>query len=349
MKPKHTISATAAFTLVEMLVVIVIIGLLVAALLPAFGAARRQAQKASCAGMYSGLEQGIQQFQTEQALGGTLPPSTGDNPTRAQRVEIHDPGSETETPVKASGAQLLVMALIGADGLGTPGFRDLDGDGVWWNDTSAEQPAGAKRGGLYALDATTKEPKQTRYAGYVDSKMKEHLDSFTKLANDGKIVNKTLDQLKTLKYATNQLFFEDPWDAPVLYFRANRAGQRMVSKKGGPAGVYSQEDNAIITGCEDGEVIEDGLDFGAGKLQSPGADKARLHALSLAKSPDATVPVADLFDVSKPDWADTFARFVADPKVLVKPTPSRPDSYLLISAGPDGRYGTEDDVTNWTR
>jgi type II secretory pathway pseudopilin PulG len=38
---------------------------------------------------------------------------------------------------------------------------------------------------------------------------------------------------------------------------------------------------------------------------------------------------------------------VIDPKVTARPWPYRPDSYILISAGPDGFYGTGDDIHNF--
>ncbi len=38
---------------------------------------------------------------------------------------------------------------------------------------------------------------------------------------------------------------------------------------------------------------------------------------------------------------------ILDKKVLSKPWPHRPDSYILISAGIDGLYGTNDDITNF--
>jgi hypothetical protein len=44
-----------------------------------------------------------------------------------------------------------------------------------------------------------------------------------------------------------------------------------------------------------------------------------------------------------------FISYIMDPKAST-PTrawPYRPDSYLLISAGPDGFYGTEDDIRNF--
>lgn len=42
-----------------------------------------------------------------------------------------------------------------------------------------------------------------------------------------------------------------------------------------------------------------------------------------------------------------FYDYIRDPKIAAKPWPYRPDSYILISAGADGLYGTGDDVTNF--
>jgi hypothetical protein len=39
--------------------------------------------------------------------------------------------------------------------------------------------------------------------------------------------------------------------------------------------------------------------------------------------------------------------YIQDPKVTARPWPYRPDSYLLISAGADGLYGTPDDICNF--
>jgi type II secretory pathway pseudopilin PulG len=42
-----------------------------------------------------------------------------------------------------------------------------------------------------------------------------------------------------------------------------------------------------------------------------------------------------------------FYNYIMDPKITARPWPYRPDSYLLISAGADGLYGTGDDVCNF--
>jgi type II secretory pathway pseudopilin PulG len=42
-----------------------------------------------------------------------------------------------------------------------------------------------------------------------------------------------------------------------------------------------------------------------------------------------------------------FYNYIMDPKITARPWPYRPDSYILISAGADGLYGTDDDVRNF--
>jgi prepilin-type N-terminal cleavage/methylation domain-containing protein len=42
-----------------------------------------------------------------------------------------------------------------------------------------------------------------------------------------------------------------------------------------------------------------------------------------------------------------FYEYIRDPKIIARPWPYRPDSYILISAGADGLYGTGDDIRNF--
>lgn len=52
---------------------------------------------------------------------------------------------------------------------------------------------------------------------------------------------------------------------------------------------------------------------------------------------------------SVPAFSDsaTFYEYIEDPKITAKPTPYNPSSYILISAGADGTYGTPDDIRNF--
>ena len=64
-------------------------------------------------------------------------------------------------------------------------------------------------------------------------------------------------------------FFVDPWDRPILYYRANKAATLMCgSDAEAEPGVYRQEDNAIITGSDSGQLGKAGIDFGAGELSA---------------------------------------------------------------------------------
>jgi len=47
------------------------------------------------------------------------------------------------------------------------------------------------------------------------------------------------------------------------------------------------------------------------------------------------------------DYQFFYDVYIRDPKIEAKPWPYRPDSYILISAGSDGEYGTPDDITNF--
>ena len=334
-----------AFTLVEMMVVVAIIALLLAALLPAFSAVKTQAKYAQANAQFKALDTGINAFRAEAALGGALPPSSSDDPTPANRQKIADPkGTSPTPPVRVAGAHLLVQAMIGADGLGTPGFRDVSkpADGRWSNDTHQGVQQGQE--GIYAIDVTTGKEKFPRYggAGYVDEKMKERAESLQDLINEGKVLNPPT----SADIAVNERMFMDPWDHPILYYKANPTSLRMTGASGTPVkpGIYWQEDNAIITGSEEGLLGEvKGLDFGAST-----DEHGQQHWIHGAKSPDPSVKVIDVAS-QVDDYKHTFARFILDGSVKARPTPVQKDSYLLISAGPDAIYGSDDDVLNWTR
>ena len=47
------------------------------------------------------------------------------------------------------------------------------------------------------------------------------------------------------------------------------------------------------------------------------------------------------------DYQFFYEVYIKDPKINAKPWPYRPDSYILISAGADGLYGTSDDIRNF--
>jgi len=100
-----------AFTLVELLTVIVIIGILVSILMPTLGAARNLAKDTRTMALIRVLDGALEQFNSNERIGGQYPPSSG--------VSALVAAGNTITP---DGAQLLVLAVAGYDLMGTPGF-----------------------------------------------------------------------------------------------------------------------------------------------------------------------------------------------------------------------------------
>ena len=78
-----------------------------------------------------------------------------------------------------------------------------------------------------------------------------------------------------------------------------------------------------------------------------------IHQIYNALDNDAIVNIKQNVDGKKHPLAETgtqyqyFYNYILDPKISAIPWPYRPDSYILISAGADGLYGTDDDIRNF--
>jgi hypothetical protein len=113
---------------------------------------------------------------------------------------------------------------------------------------------------------------------------------------------------------------------PVVYFKANISGTEM---DGSSNSRYHYYDNQIIFNRQ---VYEKNYNH---DLADSGTTR-----------PGASITGSNLFYSGSPDYQYK----VIDKEVTEasgRPWPHRPDSYILISAGPDGNFGTEDDVTNF--
>ena len=87
----------------------------------------------------------------------------------------------------------------------------------------------------------------------------------------------------------------------------------------------------------------------AGGLEPPLAlSKSReAHALNWGSVGSNTCTYSITPAPGSPPPPGTFEGYIWDKNVQAKLWPQRPDSYLLVSPGADGLYGTADDVTNF--
>ena len=153
----------------------------------------------------------------------------------------------------------------------------------------------------------------------------------------------------------------DAFDQPILYYVANKYGKptNMLEDLHDPNNVYEggvqqtgqpyyfHQDNLGFTGSE----AVQGWNFG-GTVVRNATDRVHESAVSGADFNPQQIVLG----------TDNFATFIADRQMssdladkiaggglterALSMRPVNTDTYLLISPGPDGRYGTPDDVSN---
>jgi hypothetical protein len=356
-------SPRAAFSLVELLTVIFIISLLIGILIPSIGAARNAAKKATTAKTIDAIKVGLEMFKNEQGNDfrqtNGYPPSFEHPPIpgyaafdRPARIQGRFPFLADGVFPKITGAHWLPAMLMGVDNLGylprsaVPAEQNMrTRPGIWYHDDPFGDGRGALAQGrnLY-LDPGGVKTRQTRElpGRLSDGAQAAFFPDWDQGAADLKMFNLPV--------------IVDAFDQPILYYAANAFGREtnLVENArteeneytGGPQRVgapyYFHQDNEGFTGTETqkGWYFQ-GDDRNEHRIARSGAEHTALDLIQ-----------------SDPQFRNTFARFIVDrhiwtqmqqPGYAKATTPLRPvnaDSFLLISAGPDGIYGTNDDVSN---
>lgn len=336
------------FTLVELLVVVSIIALLAGILLPALNKARLQARAATVAGQIKAMDTALETFRNDFSM---YPYSNAAQMQASVSVGSYDVTNTIATIVKspssayesqnqggrilAQGAHLLADALIGRDGLGyDPSVSDDTGGGVLprWHASTA------------------------RTGPYLSSSNTTVLDSY----QDG--VGKTLGPIdvtspsvKGVSVTRSLKLIADTFDSPILYYRASPASRASDEAHR----IYNADDNYAVTQLtspRNSVKVRDGhtthllwdVKLGSGSISD--YDSAKYD---------------DKYNESDPKDRDYgFYRFIQDRKTSRATgwneannpgsgngvrRPYNPDSYILISAGPDRSYGTDDDIVNFQR
>ncbi|MDD5327650.1 MAG: type II secretion system protein [Phycisphaerae bacterium] len=315
MKPKKS-----AFTMIELLIVMAIITILVAMLVPALTTVKTMAKETQQKAQFATIEMALTAFKGDF---GDYPPSHGYDPSLSEDIDYAYCGAET-----------LAEALVGwdllgfhpdsawrADGKDKAGANMIYLDGTE-SDVVKEENLKARKGPYLELasanvfrlgNSTGKED------GLFDNIGGSGLDADRYVICDAfgvrRMTLSTGNSAKAVKAGT-----------PILYYKANTS-----SKIFDPNVSNNPNDhkNQIYNAYDNFYLIA---------LKSITADGSSGKAHSLAPPPK---------NLYKFDYGEDNIYGIRDGKITTTAWPHRPDSYILISAGPDGLYGTSDDIHNF--
>ncbi len=304
----------SGFTLVELLTVISIIALLISILLPSLAQARAQAKKVKVQTQIDAIAKGLEMFRNDHR--DQYPASDyGYDPLR------NLPNQTSKNQL--SGAHWLARAMVGPD------MRGIDVEAK----ASVPQPSDSP-----ILDYQAATPSNPAYNSM------ERSGTYIQLETAPAIRDNDPDKAPnvTLSPATGRLILLDGYGFPILYYRADPGAGDIAfvrsRKGGGNPGVYCREDNADFTGTDstDGWILKPGKQH-------------KLKVFDLRATGDCA------HDGCNWPQSDTFNSYFFNPDVFTATQsgghgtikPYNADSFILLSPGADGIYGTRDDVKNF--
>jgi prepilin-type N-terminal cleavage/methylation domain-containing protein len=338
--------AARAFSLIELLTVIFIISLLIAILIPSLTSARNAAKRTTTQAGLNAIRVALESFKNDnerdfKSTNGYPPsfshPPIGQYLTLQESVMGKFPYLEGK-PV-AYGAHWIPAALIGTD---AQGF--------------------VKRGTTASLPANKQAPWEW-YKPLDSGKLVDRTPLYLDPAGLRLVATKDLPGFRNTQIMTDQNWGDensendrklarmpvvvDAFGQAILYYAANAYGKttNLVEDERVENNDYGTDKDPPFYFHQDNEGF-------TGKLDLGGWSYGGSNAHWIAKSgKDATA-----LNIESLEEGRTFARYILDRnsyRAIVNRTersPMRPvnaDTYLLISAGVDGLYGSSDDVTNF--
>lgn len=323
--PRVSPSRRSAFTLVELLTVIGIISLLIGILVPSLARARDIAKKASTRAELDAISKSLSMFENDYQ---SLPESSSDRIDPITGL----PGAGSNN--RLMGAHWLARAMAGPD------FQGVDIGGHFLKDREKVSVVDGH------ITSVTSGGSGIPFATAATADRKgSYLESAKVLARD---TDNRLQQIRSP--GTGRLVIIDSFNWPILYYKANPRARHSFSNTNSrfgpnePLGIYNLSDNIEITG--DGSSGS-GWDF-AGSGVSHGLGYFGPDQSTILSSPDS---VHSDLPPATTHRGKSFVDYLHEHRThetgnVIKPV--KPESFVLISPGKDGIYGTDDDVNNFS-
>lgn len=353
----NTSRRAAAFTLIELLVVVVIITILISILIPVISKVRQSAYATNTGAVVQSLTGAIQQYQqTFSAYPGPL----ADNqlyPNSTLIAGIPASAVYDVTPTllqNVTGTENLVLGLMGGlqprnpPGPGWQFNRDIVGNGPRSLNPSSPKKFNGFLSGVQLTERPDTAPSAVQYGKYKD--------------NSGEASDSNIPELLD----------RFPIPMPILYLRARVGAGGVVSIAGrdsanAPVIGLDASNNPIPTQYDlnyilpytnttigEGKNLDTYYQGNISSPQYPGGSLTPYHGLKTVNLNAVMTPAAANYFIP----ADAFPYFRNDAlsnpgpdgnwgTADDVPVPRQKDAYILISAGKDRVYGTEDDITSF--
>jgi type II secretory pathway pseudopilin PulG len=317
-KPKtyksDKLSGKPAFTIIELLTVMSIIIILIGLLVPSLNMAKRYAKEVRQKAQFHSIDSALELFNGEH---DGYPPSAAKD--------------GAATPASYCGAQKLCEALVGQDLMGfhpLSRFRaDCTVDGTATMKLYDNNPSGQT---LYPDNATNLKARKTYLQQTSDAYKLSQLYGTSPTPSTSLTVD-----LYVLCDVYNRVKHKETGKGvgmPILYYRANTANILHDPNRTNVP-VIGDDKGYIYNYTDNDELV---------KLNVPGGVLGTQQPLSSTYS--GAVTGTNFYDIT---------RDMRIPLQTIGTTtsgrPYRPDSYILISAGYDGTYGTDDDIFNFEK